>query len=68
MLVPLNTECIVLANTLNFNCTHARVTLTVTIQLNFCFIRGSRRGWEDGIRMDLRETALGGGVEWIQLA
>jgi hypothetical protein len=26
-----------------------------------------RRRWEDGIRMDLRETGLGG-VEWIQLA
>jgi hypothetical protein len=24
-------------------------------------------GWEDGIRMDLRETGCGG-VEWIQLA
>jgi hypothetical protein len=28
-----------------------------------------RRGWEDGIKMDLREIGLGGGgVEWIQLA
>jgi hypothetical protein len=26
-----------------------------------------RRRWEDGIRMDLRETGLGG-VDWIQLA
>jgi hypothetical protein len=25
-----------------------------------------RRRWEDGVRMDLRQT--GGGVEWIQLA
>jgi hypothetical protein len=23
-----------------------------------------RRGWEDGVRMDFRETGLGGGV-WI---
>jgi hypothetical protein len=27
-----------------------------------------RRRWEDGIKMDLRETDWGGGVEWIQLA
>jgi hypothetical protein len=28
-----------------------------------------RRGWEDGIRMDLREIGLGGGgVDWIRLA
>jgi hypothetical protein len=27
-----------------------------------------RRRWEDGIRMDLREIYLGGGVDWIQLA
>jgi hypothetical protein len=27
----------------------------------------SRRRWEDGIRMDLREIGLGG-VDWIQLA
>jgi hypothetical protein len=26
-----------------------------------------RRRWEDGIRMDLRETGLGG-VDWIQLS
>jgi hypothetical protein len=26
-----------------------------------------RRRWEDGIRMDLRETGLGG-ADWIQLA
>jgi hypothetical protein len=26
-----------------------------------------RRGWEDGIRMDLREIGLGG-VDWIRLA
>jgi hypothetical protein len=26
-----------------------------------------RRGWEDGIRMDLREIALGS-VDWIRLA
>jgi hypothetical protein len=26
-----------------------------------------RRRWEDGIRMDLRETGLGG-LEWIRLA
>jgi hypothetical protein len=26
----------------------------------------SRRGWEDGIRMDLRETGFGG-VDWIRL-
>jgi hypothetical protein len=24
-----------------------------------------RRRWEDGIRMDLREIGLGGGVDWI---
>jgi hypothetical protein len=24
--------------------------------------------WEDGIRMDLREIGLGGGVDWIRLA
>jgi hypothetical protein len=29
-------------------------------------VRPSRR-WEDGIRMDLRETGLGG-VDWIRLA
>jgi hypothetical protein len=27
----------------------------------------TRRRWEDGIRMDLRETGLGG-VDWILLA
>jgi hypothetical protein len=27
----------------------------------------SRRRWEDGIRMDLREIGWGEGVEWIQL-
>jgi hypothetical protein len=27
-----------------------------------------RRRWEDGIRMDLRETGLGGGVDWIRLS
>jgi hypothetical protein len=27
----------------------------------------SRRRWEDGIRMDLREIGLGG-VDWIRLA
>jgi hypothetical protein len=27
-----------------------------------------RRRWEDGIRMELREIALGGGVDWIRLA
>jgi hypothetical protein len=27
-----------------------------------------RRRWEDGIRMDLREIGLGGGVDWIRLA
>jgi hypothetical protein len=27
----------------------------------------TRRRWEDGIRMDLRETGLGG-VDWIRLA
>jgi hypothetical protein len=26
-----------------------------------------RRSWEDGIRVDLRETGLGG-VDWIRLA
>jgi hypothetical protein len=26
-----------------------------------------RRRWEDGIRMDLRETSLGG-VDWIRLS
>jgi hypothetical protein len=26
-----------------------------------------RRGWEDGIRMDLREIGFGG-VDWIRLA
>jgi hypothetical protein len=26
-----------------------------------------RRRWEDGIRMDLREIGVGGGVDWIQL-
>jgi hypothetical protein len=26
-----------------------------------------RRRWEDGVRMDLRETGLGG-VDWIRLA
>jgi hypothetical protein len=26
-----------------------------------------RRGWEDGVRMDLREIGLGG-VDWIGLA
>jgi hypothetical protein len=28
----------------------------------------SRRRWEDGVKMDLRETGLGGGVDWIRLA
>jgi hypothetical protein len=28
----------------------------------------ARRRWEDRIRMDLRETDLGGGVDWIRLA
>jgi hypothetical protein len=28
-----------------------------------------RRRWEDGIRMDFRDTGLGGGVvDWIRLA
>jgi hypothetical protein len=27
-----------------------------------------RRRWEDVIRMDLRESGLGGGVDWIRLA
>jgi hypothetical protein len=27
-----------------------------------------RRRWEDGIRMDIREIGLGGGVDWIRLA
>jgi hypothetical protein len=27
-----------------------------------------RRRWEDGIRMDLREIGLGGGVDWIRLS
>jgi hypothetical protein len=27
-----------------------------------------RRRWEDGIKMDLKETGWGGGVEWIHLA
>jgi hypothetical protein len=27
-----------------------------------------RRRWEDGIRMDLRETGFGGGGHWIRLA
>jgi hypothetical protein len=27
-----------------------------------------RRRWEDGVRMDLREIGLGGGVDWIRLA
>jgi hypothetical protein len=27
-----------------------------------------RRMWEDGIRMDLREIGLEGGVDWIRLA
>jgi hypothetical protein len=27
-----------------------------------------RRGWENGIIMDLREIGWGGGVEWICLA
>jgi hypothetical protein len=27
-----------------------------------------RRRWEDGIKMDLKETGGGGGVEWIHLA
>jgi hypothetical protein len=26
------------------------------------------RRWGDGIRMDLREIGLGGGVDWIRLA
>jgi hypothetical protein len=25
----------------------------------------ARRRWENGIRMDLREIGLGGGVDWI---
>jgi hypothetical protein len=28
----------------------------------------SRRRWEDGIKMDLREICWGGGEEWIHLA
>jgi hypothetical protein len=27
-----------------------------------------RRGWEDGIKMDLSEIGRGGDVEWIHLA
>jgi hypothetical protein len=27
-----------------------------------------RRRWEDGIRIDLREISLGGGVDWTRLA
>jgi hypothetical protein len=27
-----------------------------------------RRGWEDGIRMDLRDLGGGGGVDWIRLS
>jgi hypothetical protein len=27
-----------------------------------------RRRWKDGIRIDLREICLGGGVDWIRLA
>jgi hypothetical protein len=27
-----------------------------------------RRRWEDGVRMDLRDIGLGGGVDWIRLA
>jgi hypothetical protein len=27
-----------------------------------------RRRWEDGIRIDVREIGLGGGVDWIRLA
>jgi hypothetical protein len=27
-----------------------------------------RRRWEDGIRLDLGEIGLGGGVDWIRLA
>jgi hypothetical protein len=27
-----------------------------------------RHRWDDGIRMDLRETGWGGGVEWIRPA
>jgi hypothetical protein len=27
-----------------------------------------RPRWEDGIRMDLREIGLGGGVDWIRLS
>jgi hypothetical protein len=27
-----------------------------------------RRRWEDGVRMDLREIGLGGGVDWIRLS
>jgi hypothetical protein len=30
-------------------------------------LEGPRRRWEDGIRMVLRETGLGG-VDWIRLA
>jgi hypothetical protein len=28
----------------------------------------SRRRWEDGVKMDIREIGWGGGVEWIHLA
>jgi hypothetical protein len=27
-----------------------------------------RHGWEDGIRMDLREIGLAGGMDWILLS
>jgi hypothetical protein len=27
-----------------------------------------KRRWEDGVRMDLGEIGLGGGVDWIRLA
>jgi hypothetical protein len=27
-----------------------------------------RRRWKDGIRMEVREIGLGGGVDWIRLA
>jgi hypothetical protein len=28
---------------------------------------GLRRGWEDGIRMDLRETDWGNGFFWLRI-
>jgi hypothetical protein len=30
-------------------------------------LQGPRHGWEDGVKMDLREIGLGG-VEWIHMA